>query len=180
MAVLEPHVDDSDDQDGSGTGSGRLHVLLEPGEIDVLTALASGLAARLRGATAEDDGLLRRLTPRSSHADEEVDRELRAMLSADLHADRAQRLDDLVVLLRSGHADGAGPHVRIVLGRPEAERVVQSLNDLRIGLAATVGLDRTPREDLAPDDPRQETMRLVDALAWLQGGLIEFVDVGQG
>jgi hypothetical protein len=177
MAVLEPHAGDPD---GPDTGADRLHVLLEPGEIDVLTALASGLAARLRGAPSEDDGLLRRLTPRSSHADEDVDRELRAMLSADLHADRAQRLDDLLALLRSGHVDANGPHVRIVLDRAGAERVVQSLNDLRIGLAATVGLDRTPREELAPDDPRQETMRLVDALAWLQGGLIEFVDVGQG
>jgi hypothetical protein len=175
MAVLEPHGGSGS---GEGDGQDRLHVLLEPGEVDVLAALAGGLAQRLRGAAAGDD-LLERLAPRVSHADDAVDRELRAMLSVDLHSDRAARLDDLVELLRRGDVDAEGGQVRIVLDRARAERVIQSLNDLRIGLAATVGLDRIPREDLPPDDPRHETMRLVDALAWLQGGLIEFVDVSR-
>jgi hypothetical protein len=174
MAVLEPHVGD---REGTGAASDRMHLLLEQGEVDVLAALAQGLAERLRTQEPSGDDLLQRLTPRASHADEAVDRELRAMLGSDLHADRAHRLEDLVELLRSSADASAPQHTRIVLDRAAAERVIQALNDLRVGLAATVGLDRTPREDLAPADPRHETMRLVDALAWMQGGLIEFVDV---
>lgn len=174
MAVLEVHADDPD---GTGATVDRLHVLLEQTELDVLAALSTGLCERLRSSEASDDDLLQRLAPRVSHADDDVDRELRAMLSADLHAERARRLDGLVELLRSGTLELGTARVRIILDRTAAERVIQALNDLRIGLAATVGLERTPREDLAPADPRHETLRLVDALAWLQAGLIDFVDV---
>jgi hypothetical protein len=57
-----------------------------------------------------------------------------------------------------------------------AMRVVEALNDLRLALAATIGLDAVDRADLEEDPARADTLRLLDALAWLQGGLIEFVE----
>jgi hypothetical protein len=94
------------------------------------------------------------------------------MLRDDLVGSRVSRLQDLSATLRAGGDAG----VDRVLDRDESMRMVEALNDLRLALAATIGYETIVREDLAPDDRRADAVRLMDALAWLQGGLIEFVD----
>jgi len=154
-----------------------MRLQLDVQEVDVLTSLAEGLAARLDDDTdpAHDDELMRRLAPEVSRSDPELDRELRAMLREDLLGARVLRLRDLVRLLHDGSPSGAQSFDR-VLDRDRSMHVVEGLNDLRIALAATIGYESFDREVLDPDDRRADAIRLMDALAWLQGGLIEFID----
>jgi len=153
-----------------------MHLRLESPEVDVLGSLSTGLAARLEDgpSTSEDAGLFRLLAPDLSRGDAAIDAELRAMLHPDLLSARAARLRDLDAQLTTWRSDAGDLHA--VLDRDAAMRLVEALNDLRLALAATVGLDTIERDDIAEDDERSDALRLMDALAWLQGGLIEFVD----
>jgi len=155
---------------------GGLRLRLDADEVDVVASLAEGLAARLAHARtdpSEDDEILERIAPTVSRSDREVDTELRAMLRDDLLGSRVERLHELAGTLRG---DGGPSGVDRVLGRDAAMRMVEALNDLRIALAATIGYEALDRAALGPDDRRADAVRLLDALAWLQGGLIDFVD----
>jgi hypothetical protein len=168
MARLEPVPD-------------GLRLLLEADEVAVLTQLASGLATRLRGHLAgiPSDPVIDRLAPEVSRGDAVVDRELRAMLRPELLDTRAERLDGFVSLLHAW-VDLTGALDR-PLERDEAMQVVEALNDLRLALWASMAEERELREaaDTAqPSDAAAEAAQLIDALAWLQGGLIEFIDGG--
>jgi hypothetical protein len=153
-----------------------LRLRLGPGEVEVVTSLCDGLAVRIedREGADLDDVVLGRLAPTVSRSDPEVDRELRAMLREDLLGTRADRLRQLAGDLRTWSARDDG--IDRVLDREAAMRLVEVLNDLRLALAATIAYDETLRETLDPDDRRVDAVRLLDALAWLQGGLIEFIE----
>jgi len=157
--------------------AGGIRLRLDADEVDVVASLAEGLAARLvhtSGSAPGDDEVLARLAPAVSRGDAEVDAELRAMLRDDLVSSRVARLHDLASTLRGGDA---AQGVDRVLDRDAAMRMVEALNDLRIALAATIGYGSLDRDELTSDDRRADAVRLMDALAWLQGGLIDFVDV---
>ena len=157
-----------------------LRLRLAAGEVDVVASLAEGLARRARAGTAPGDTVLDRLAPQVSRGDVDADRELRPLVRDDLLTLRAARLEDLAALLRDG-ADGGADGTdgfASVLDRDGAMRVVEALNDLRLALATTIGYDGARREDLDDGDHRADAVRLMDALAWLQGGLIEFIDGG--
>jgi hypothetical protein len=66
--------------------------------------------------------------------------------------------------------------VEHTLDREEAERLVEVLNDMRLALGASVGVESLEREELAEDDPRAATLGLMDHLGWMQGRLIDFVE----
>jgi hypothetical protein len=170
MASLEP-------------GAAGINLRLAAEEVDVVASLAEGLAHRLEAVSAGEapgsDEVIMRLVPRASYGDPEVDAELRAMLQADLLSSRSLRLLDLAQLLRD--RTGSTGALDTVLDRDAAMRVVEALNDLRIGLAATIGYERVAAEaermhDDDGEHERPDALRLLDALGWLQGGLIEFVD----
>lgn len=155
-------------------GGVTLH--LAEDEVDVLAALAERLALRLAAPHSEEgaeDEVVERLTPTASRGDAHLDAELRSLLREDLLSSRVVRLRELGAGLRAGLRSGTYSRT---LDREEAMRVVEALNDMRIALAATVGYDDIPRGALPSDDPRFGTVQLMDALAGLQGGLIEFVD----
>lgn len=154
-----------------------LRLRLAAGEVEVLASLAEGLAERARSGGGSGDTVLDRLAPEVSRGDADADRELRPLLREDLLALRASRLDDLVAFLRDAPAGGADTEDGFarVLTRDEAMRVVEALNDLRLALATTIGYDADSRAALDDQDHRADAVRLMDALAWLQGGLIEFI-----
>jgi hypothetical protein len=155
----------------------RMRLVLEPGEVEVLVSLAVGLAERLHRAVRDDmdDPVVSRLAPTVSRGDADVDAELRGMLRGDLLSVRAQRLVKFADDIRPPQAP-AGSGLDRLLDRDAALSAVEALNDLRLALATTIGFDDHLREELDTDDPRREAVGLMDALAWMQGGLIEFVD----
>jgi len=158
----------------------RIRLRLDPEEVGVVASLAETLAARLADPDPEhdDDPVLQRFTPEVSRSDPDLDAELRGMLREDLLGGRVERLRDLAVLLRSDGPTGADAFDRL-LDSDAAMRIVEALNDLRIALAATIGYEHLRRDDLGADDRQADAVRLMDALAWLQGGLIDFV-AGEG
>lgn len=149
-----------------------MRLRLDASEVAVVASLADGLVARLADPSSLADDILERLAPPVSRGDAAVDEDLRGMLRDDLLGARAGRLDDLATFLRSGDADGFDR----VLDRDAAMRTLEALNDLRVALAATVGYEVVAERDVDPEDPRVDALRLLDALAWLQGGLIDYVD----
>jgi len=154
-----------------------LRLVLGVDEVEILASLAEGLSARVGDAThgGLSDPIIERLTPTASRGDDELDAELRAMLRGDLLSGRAVRLSAFAAQLRAARTDASGD-VAVTYDRETALRAVEALNDVRLALATTIGLDDAPLQDVSPDDPRQDAMQLMDALAWLQGSLIEYVD----
>ena len=155
----------------------RLRLLLAEDEVSVLVSLLDGLAGRVAAVSAggEPDAVIARLIPTVSRGDAEVDAELRAMLRDELLEMRTQRLGALASDLRAWAAESGGAVDRL-LERDGAMRIVKALNDVRLALATTIGYDEELRESLDPDDARSDALVLMDALAWMQGTLIEFVE----
>ncbi len=154
-----------------------MRLTLDAGEVEVLASLASGLATRVSDAAFDgsSDAVIDRLAPTVSRGDGDLDAELRAMLRDELLTSRTRRLQAFATELRADQA-GVSGGVERPLDRDAAMRIVQALNDVRLALATTIGFDDTLRDRLEADDPRLEAVGLMDALAWLQGGLIEFID----
>lgn len=154
-----------------------IRLRLDASEVDVVASLAEGLARHAEGADAgQQDAVLDRLAPVASRGDAGADAELRPMLRDELLGIRVVRLDDLAELLRAEEPSRDVDGFDRVLDRGTAMQVVEALNDLRLALAATIGFDGTLRDELPDDDHRADAVRLMDALAWLQGGLIEYVE----
>jgi hypothetical protein len=159
---------------------GGMLLVLDRDEIAMLTSLVTSLAERLaldgRSETDEErlhDPIVARFTPETSRSDPEADRELRAMLAGELLDDRRARLLQLATDL-AAWADGDG--VRHVLDAETAGRLVDTLNDLRLAIGASIGIESLDRADIAVDDPRALSLDLMDHLGWMQGRLIEFID----
>lgn len=163
----------------------RLH--LDADEVDVLVSLVEGLASHIASASVDphsdaSDPVVSRLAPTVSRGDTEVDVELRAMLREDLLTSRTQRLSALAGDLRAwrgSDADRAGEQggVDRTLDRDEAMRIVEALNDVRLAIATTVGhIDGEAMAEHDDGEGAADAARLIDALTWLQGGLIDFVD----
>lgn len=152
---------------------GGLGLHLDAAEVQVLASLARGVGERVGTARTrpdEVDDALAPLLPPASRGDDTVDAELRGMLRDELLAGREDRLGAFVALLE---ADGAAHDGLDVIFDPDlAMRTVEALNDLRLALAAAAPQLRGAADGQADAG----TARLLDALAWLQGGLIEFID----
>ena len=156
---------------------GAMRLLLGADEVEVLVSLSDGLSGRIADAMqrGSSDPIIDRLTPTVSRGDSDLDAELRGMLRGELLSDRVARLQAFTDELRDAQASAdAGIDRR--LDRNAAMRVVEALNDLRLALATTIGLADDLRMDPGVDDEHQAALRLVDALAWLQGALIDFID----
>jgi hypothetical protein len=154
---------------------------LDADEIEVLATLATGLAARVGDAAQHgtSDAVIDRLAPTVSRGDLDLDAELRGMLRDDLLTSRADRLHAFAADLRSSVVGVSGV-VERRLDRDAAMRTVEALNDVRLALATTIGFDVASREEIVSDEAHRDALGLMDALAWLQGGLIEFVDGDDG
>lgn len=146
---------------------------LEAAEVQVLASLARGLRDRVATARTRPDVVddaLAPLLPAASRDDEAVDAELRPMLRDELLGGREERLEAFVRLIEAEDAARVGRDV--TFDSTTAMRTVEALNDLRLALAAA-----TPHLRGAADgEADADTARLLDALAWLQGALIDFID----
>jgi len=151
-----------------------LLLVLDAEEVSLLVTLAQSLLTRVTADSWDAaDPILARLAPAASRGDAEVADELRGMLVEGLMDTRRARLEALVVDLR---AWDSGDGVERMLDRSEAERLVEVLNDLRLALGASIGVEAIEREELDEDDPRVATLALMDHLGWMQGRLIDFVE----
>jgi hypothetical protein len=136
------------------------HIALrfERGEAATLAALPGYLAAALRARAA----------PRMAD-DAATDRELRALLDAELAARRAERFSGF--LHRVGGVPAAGGE--LLLTMEEAEQWLALLTDLRLALAARLDIrDDQWGRDLDPRRPPTKEHAIYFYLSGLQGMLL--------
>lgn len=146
---------------------------LELFEVDLLVSLRDALHDTLSGDDP-DQRVLERLFPAAVGGDAEADAELRAMLHEDLLQSRLDGLDALVRLLERGSRHRGS--LRVDLEEDEPALVLGVLNDLRLALGARIGIERLDRDGLAPDDPVQHRLAIMDHLAWWQEQLLAIID----
>jgi hypothetical protein len=160
MARIEPN------------GDGVL-LTLDAEEVRFLTGLFQDLSSRLAIDPAASDPVSRRLEPPVSRGDADIDAEVRSLFSQDLRGDRQERLRSVAATLEANtDADGLTCPVDLEL----ALALTQALNDVRLALGALIDITALERADLERDDPRHDTLMLMDHLGWLQGQLVEFLD----
>jgi NADPH:quinone reductase-like Zn-dependent oxidoreductase len=153
---------------------GGLRFVLDADEVHLIVTFAGSLAHRVSSRSGDaHDPILARFAPTASRGDEDAARELRAMMLDGLMDTRQARLEALCDALDSW---GGGAGVAHTLDRAEAERLVEVLNDLRLALGASVGIEALDRDELPVDDHRIDTLHLMDHLGWMQGRLIDFVE----
>jgi hypothetical protein len=153
--------------------AGGLLLVLDPDEVDLLLTLSASLLSRVNSRSAQPgDPILARFAPTASRGDEAAAAELQDLLADGLMELRQDRLVSLRDDLTTWSSLGA---VERTLDRSEALRLIEVLNDLRLALGASVGIETLQRAELAADDPRASTLGLMDHLGWMQGRLIDFV-----
>jgi hypothetical protein len=156
-----------------GSVLGLLQARAESAGADELAAL-TGL--RTGNSSPPEDVALRRLLPdfqRGKDASPAADR-------ADLNgALRSLHEPDIIdskllagaVVLETVPADGG----KILLTPEEAEAWLAALNDVRLALGSTLGIDADTPDELADDDPRAPHLGVYHWLTWMQDSLLQAV-----
>jgi hypothetical protein len=148
---------------------------LRPFEVDLLRSLRDDLAAFLTTGATPGDAVTGRLFPPTVVGDDDADQELRGLIHDDLLRDRLDALDSLTEILDRGRERRT--RLEVTLRDEEPVLVLGVLNDIRLALAARVGiedLDRDVLDDL--DESTLHTLAVVDHLAGLQEQLLGVLD----
>jgi hypothetical protein len=144
---------------------------------DAEVALLRSLRDQLRAALERgepDDPIVQRLFPATVVGDDAADAELRRLLRDDLLRSRLDGLDELVELLDGGTATRSG--LRVDLRDEQPLLVLGVLNDLRLAIGASIGIEHLDREHLEPDEDLGYRLAVMDHLAWWQEQLLSIVD----
>ncbi len=73
------------------------------------------------------------------------------------------------VILQTVPADGG----KVVLTPEQAESWLYGLNDVRLALGTTIGIDADTPDELPPDDPRAPHLDVYHWLTWMQDSLVQ-------
>ncbi len=73
------------------------------------------------------------------------------------------------VILRTVPEDGG----KVVLNPEQAEAWLYGLNDVRLALGTTLGIDSDTPETLDDDDPRAPHLDVYHWLTWMQDSLVQ-------
>ncbi len=151
-------------------GSSDLAWALHAQEVDLLQTLLRSLLDVL-AQPEPGDPIHDRLFPSAVSDDLDADAALRAEMFDDLMLARRGGLEALDELISSGKERGDHTVVRL---DDDGQRLVAGvLNDLRLALGARITIELIDRESLTEDDPRLETLALMDYLAHIQGELVD-------
>lgn len=146
---------------------------LEAFEVDLILDLRDGIRASLENPDVADPAL-HRLFPPAVSGDEVEDAAARSTMYDALLQSRINGMNALGDLLDRAEVRRSGAR-RIVLRGEEPDLVLGVINDLRLALAARMGIERE-RPDLHEDDPRFHGLAVIDHLAWLQEQLLRLLD----
>lgn len=155
----------SDDQ--AAAGGDEVVIELRAEEVRMLRMLGDQLRQRLQGPR---DAVVERLFPQIVRNDEATDRDARRLIHDDLMRERLARLDGVLALLPD---DGAAS-VALVDDQPPL--LLGLLNDLRLSLAVSAGLDRPVEDRTEPDETTEQVAALLDWLAWWQERILRAID----
>ena len=147
------------------TGAGDFLLRLGPEERGLLRRLSAELEELL--AAEPEDPSLRRLRPRA-YEDEEVEREFRSLMGAELESLRLENL--------RGLAETAG---RDRLDAEELDRWLAALNDLRLVLGTRLEVTEDQFADgFDPSAPHAYELAVYAFLTWLQEAAIDAASSG--
>jgi Domain of unknown function (DUF2017) len=137
---------------------GRLRLLLEPVEVDLVGALLGQLESVLDGPKGDGaDDVRGRLSPAAYPDDPDAAAEFRELTEAALHSERIER----IAACRADLADGG----EVELSEPEtAQRWIKVLNDLRLAFGTRLGVTE---EDSHAFDPGAPDADLRAVYHWL-------------
>ena len=147
------------------TATGDFLLRLGPEERGLLRRLSAELEELL--AAEPEDPSLRRLRPRA-YEDEEVEREFRSLMGAELESLRLENL--------RGLAETAG---RDRLDAEELDRWLAALNDLRLVLGTRLDVTEDQFADgFDPSAPHAYELAVYAFLTWLQEAAIDAASSG--
>lgn len=149
---------------------GTLLVNLLGGEV----AMMQMLLTEVRGLVLAPDtnAAQKRLFPRAylDPTEEEAEAELQSLVHGDLVRDRVAAFDDVDAMLRGGTHDG--DRVQLALDADRQDHFLRAVNDLRLSLAALVGVDGSSGAETNPDP---QAAALLDWLGELVQDLVELL-----
>ncbi|MFT5222105.1 MAG: hypothetical protein ACI867_000402 [Glaciecola sp.] len=143
-------------------------------EIDLLIDLRDGIREALEHPNMGDPAM-QRLFPPAITDDDVEDAAVRLQFHDSLLESRLLGLDALADIFARAEPRRGGKH-RVVLVEDEAPLFLGVINDLRLALAARIGIEHVKRRDLEDDDPRAGGIVVLDHLAWLQEQLVRLLD----
>ncbi len=149
------------------TRKGDYEVRLSDQERQLLASLVPQLRAALEagtGASGTDDPTLRRLFPAAYPADEERDREYRAMVHDDLVARRRAALDTVEASIGATRLD-----------EQELLAWMGAINDLRLVLGTRLDVSEETELTVDPDDPDAPALAVYGYLGFLLEALVSAV-----
>lgn len=155
----------------------RIRAELMPFEVDLLRSVHDGLVATLAEGNPNDP-VIERLFPVAVANDAEMDAEVRRLLRDDLLGARRAGLAALTTILDRGTTHRG--RLRVVLEEDEPLLLLGVLNDLRLAIGASVGIEDLDRDDLDPEDPVAYRLAVIDHFAWLQEQLLSILDPDDG
>lgn len=138
-------------------------------EIDVLTSLAEGLDDTLSDDSADDPVLDRLLPAAYGDDDPEASAEFARFTRDRITEAKRGRLTRVLLLGAQGQEPEDGGS-RISVDQAAAQEWLLALNDIRLALAARIGVERLDDLRLGPIG------EVYEWLGWLQSGLIDAVD----
>jgi hypothetical protein len=168
-------------RDSSGAAVARF----DREEAGILRHLAGEMLELLDRGTSEDarnDPALARLLPDAYRDDEEAAAEFRRFTAPDL---AGRKMDDARAITAALDAGEGSGHARVFAGlgevavrleAPQALSWLRGLTDMRLALAARLGIVDT--DDVEPEDETGQAIRAVyDWLGSVQDGLVRAIDV---
>lgn len=152
---------------------GGVQADLERWEVGLIRELRDAIREAIEVPDVEDPAL-HRLFPTVVPDDELEDAAARMQFHDSLLESKLAGLDALGEIL-----DRARPHrdrLRVTLADDEPPLFLGVLNDLRLALAARIGMEHVERRDVDADDDRAQGLAIIDHLAWLQEQLVRLLD----
>ena len=145
--------------------------VFDPSEASTLSALASQVITLLEDRSShEGDPAMLRLLPDAYSDDAEASAEFRRFTADDLASRKAANGRRIVADLAT--AAGSTSATAVKVDAQAAEAWVRSLTDIRLTIAARLGIEAD--DDLGSEDPAM--LDLYDWLGFVQGSLVDCMD----
>ncbi|MFC6356166.1 DUF2017 family protein [Luethyella okanaganae] len=155
---------------------GRVLVLLEPLEVEVLEDLARQYASLLDGAPVGGDPALGRLFPDAYPDDSRASSEFSRFTRDELRATRLAGVDVVRSALAAAPRDPHSPAIEIVVDEPARWTWLRLLTELRLTLAERLGIhDDADAPDLA-SEAAQAVFGVYEWLGMLQESMLAAID----
>lgn len=155
-------------------GQGILSARFTGQERDLLASLADQVVTLVsKRDSIQRDPALRRLLPDAYRGDDDSAAEFRRYTEDSLAERKVQNALTVIRTLES--ASSHGPAIEVRLDAPAVQAWLRSLTDIRLTLAARLGIEADGDE--GPDDEQGlATREVYDWLGFAQGSLVEALD----